>query len=60
MEIKKPIYHPDIAKLAKPDRGDCPIAQREKENIRRVLAGEQVQTKEESMTRLGLHRRWGP
>ena len=69
MEIKKPAYHPDVtntrkdvaayAKLTKPARGDGPIAKREKERMRRILAGEDVESKDESMTRLGLHRRWG-
>jgi len=47
-----------LADFAKPRREDGPIAKREKERMRRILAGEDVESKEESMTKLGLHRRW--
>ena len=36
-----------------------PTAKRELERMRRILAGQDVETKDESMRILGLHRRWG-
>ena len=62
MEIKKPVDHPDVStyvNFTKPARSDGVIAKREKERMRRILAGEDVETKDESMRILGLHRRWG-
>ena len=53
MEIKKPQY----AKLITPRKDDTAVMQREKDRMRRILAGEQVETREESMRKLGLHRR---
>ena len=53
-EIKK------LSDLAKPNRADSPIAKREKERMRRIMAGDQeVESKERSMELLGLHARWG-
>ena len=40
-------------------RTDSPIAAAEKEKIRRILAGEEVETKAESYAKLHLPRLWG-
>ena len=47
-----------LTDFTKPCRADGPIAQREKQRIADILAGKEVETKDESMTRLALHRRW--
>ena len=54
MEIKKPQY----AKLITPRKDDTAVMVREKDRMRRILAGEQVETRDESMRKLGLHRRY--
>ena len=48
-----------IEDLAKPNRADSPIAKREKERMRRIMAGDQtVESKERSMHLLFLNARW--
>ena len=38
---------------------DSPIKKQELERMKAIMRGEDVETKDESMTNLGLHRRWG-
>ena len=45
--------------MTKRKRGDSPIAKREKQRMRDILAGKDVESKEESMRKLSLHARWG-
>jgi hypothetical protein len=45
-----------IEHLAK--HGISETAKRELDRMRRIVAGEEIETFEESMTNLGLHRRW--
>lgn len=55
------------AKQGKPDsviehlarNATSPTAKRELERMRRIVAGEDVETKEDSYHNLGLNRRWG-
>jgi hypothetical protein len=47
-----------LADFTKPRKTDGPIAIREKARMKRILVGEDVESRDESMTRLGLHRRW--
>ena len=56
MEIKKPRHL--YSQLTTPSKDDTEVMQREKERMRRILAGEQVETREESIRRLGLNRVW--
>ena len=44
------------AQLVKPKRGDSEVAKREKERMRRIMAGEDIESKEESIRKLGLNR----
>ena len=49
-----------LSDLTKSSRADSPIAKREKERMRRIMAGDQdVESKERSLELLGLHARWG-
>lgn len=48
-----------LSDFTKRKRGDSETAKREKARIARILAGEEVETREESMHNLGLNRRWG-
>ena len=49
-----------LSDLTKSSRADSPIAKREKERMKRIMAGDQdVESKERSMELLGLHARWG-
>lgn len=47
------------ANLTKSKRGDSEIAKREKKRMRAIMRGEDVESYDESMTRLNLHARWG-
>jgi len=66
MEMKKPQRVMDgqrhdqnlYAKLITPHKGDTAVMQREKERMRRIMAGEDIESKEESIRKLGLARRW--
>ena len=53
------VYGDRYAKLTKPKCGDSEIARREKKRMARIQAGEEVESKEESMRKLGLNARWG-
>ncbi len=48
-----------LSDFTKPKRGDSEIARREKKRMARIQAGEDVETKEESMRNLGFHVRHG-
>lgn len=45
--------------FTKRKRTDSPIAAREKDRMRRILAGEDIESKDESYKKLKLHARWG-
>lgn len=46
--------------LTKPRTGDSDVAKREKDRMRRILAGEPLESKAESYKKLRLSMRWGP
>ena len=53
------VYGDRYANLTKSKRGDSEIARRERKRMARIQAGEDVETKEESMRILNYHVRHG-